>query len=485
MFFLLISPVLYSILLLPRKIKWNKKSIDIIGIAIGIFLCVGSILFLTNNTMRMSYTKWFDISVNDTSTQQSNYYKNGFVTAFALNIGYLNIETPAHYNQNTIQQLKNDYAPAVVAENWKKPDVIVILSESFWDITTLPNTTFSENPLANYNELSQNHPSGTMISSTFGGGTARPEFEVLTGMTTAPMPAGSFPYQQYMHNDTFSFARYFKNMGYDTIGLHTYDNTFYERNKAYPRMGFDEFRGENQLKTQLWWNSGPYLTDKTLIDEIQYELEQPHPEGAFIFGITMENHSLYKNKFKKDDLTIDVKNDNCSTEEINALKNFSKGLSDSDKALKQLYDYVMSREKETVVLWFGDHLPTLGNNFSPYTTTGAIHSSDTENWTEQEIEYMFSTPYIVFSNYDTEKNYIADKKAVSSYLLMPLLLDYINAPETVQSNVLLDLYQNCPVINSKYNLYKPNTNAEKTKTLTDAIWMITYDQLMGKNFINQ
>ncbi len=324
-----------------------------------------------------------------------------------------------------------------------------------------------------------------MISSTFGGGTARPEFEVLTGMTTAPMPAGSFPYQQYMHNDTFSFARYFKNMGYDTIGLHTYDNTFYERNKAYPRMGFDEFRGENQLKTQLWWNSGPYLTDKTLIDEIQYELEQPHPEGAFIFGITMENHSLYKNKFKKDDLTIDVKNDNCSTEEINALKNFSKGLSDSDKALKQLYDYVMSREKETVVLWFGDHLPTLGNNFSPYTTTGAIHSSDTENWTEQEIEYMFSTPYIVFSNYDTEKNYIADKKAVSSYLLMPLLLDYINAPETVQSNVLLDLYQNCPVINSKYNLYKPNTNAEKTKTLTDAIWMITYDQLIGKNFINQ
>ena len=41
------------------------------------------------------------------------------------------------------------------------------------------------------------------------------------------------------------------------------------------------------------------------------------------------------------------------------------------------------------------------------------------------------------------------------------------------------------VINSKYNLYKPNTNAEKTKTLTDAIWMITYDQLMGNNFINQ
>ena len=74
---------------------------------------------------------------------------------------------------------------------------------------------------------------------------------------------------------------------------------------------------------------------------------------------------------------------------INALKNFSKGLSDSDKALKQLYDYVMNREKETVVLWFGDHLPTLGNDFSPYTTTGALQSSTSENWSDAETKYMF------------------------------------------------------------------------------------------------
>lgn len=485
MVLLVIAPVLYSILLLPRKPKWHYKKFGFfipMLFGIGIFVCMG--MFLTNNTMRMSYTKWFDISVNDTSTQQSNYYKNGFLTAFALNIGYLNIETPPHYNQNTIQQLKQQYTPAIVGGEFKNPDVIVILSESFWDVTTLPNTTFSEDPIANYNELSQSYPSGTMISSTFGGGTARPEFEVLTGMTTAPMPVGAFPYQQYMHNDTFSFARYFKNMGYDTIGLHTYDNTFYERNKAYPHMGFDEFRGQDQLKTQLWWNSGPYLTDETLIDEIKYELEQQHDNGVFLFGITMENHSLFQNKFKSQELTIDVQNNDCSIQEINALKNFTKGLSDSDKALKQLYDYVMSREKETVVLWFGDHLPTLGSDFSPYTTTGALHSSNSDDWTEKEVEYMFSTPYIVFANYDTGQDYIADKQAVSSYFLMPLLLKYINAPETVQSNVLLDLYKNCSVINSKYDLYKPNTDPEKTKQLMDAVWLITYDQLMGKNYMN-
>ena len=483
---LLFAPVLYSLLFLPRKTKWYyNKYTFLIPVSLGLCMFVATSTFLTSNTMRMSYTKWFDISVNDTSTQSSNYYKNGFLAAFLLNIGYLNIEMPAHYNQNTIEQLKQKYAPVAVAGDFARPDVIVILSESFWDATTLLNTTFSEDPIKNYRELSQNYPSGTMISSTFGGGTARPEFEVLTGMTTSPMPAGAFPYQQYMQNDVFSFARYFKQMGYDTIGLHTYDKTFYERNKAYPRMGFDEFRGDNQLKTELWWNSGPYLTDETLIDEIEYELEQSHEEGAFIFGITMENHSLYQNKFKKEDLTIDVQNSALSSKEISTLKNFSKGLSDSDKALKQLYDYVMNREKETVVLWFGDHLPTLGNDFSPYTTTGVLHSSESENWSDSEIKYMFSTPYIIFANYDTQQNYIADKQEVSSYLLMPLLLNYINAPETIQSNLLLDLYQTCPVVNGKYHLYEPNMDPQKTKELTDALWLMTYDQLIGKDFMNQ
>ena len=104
--------------------------------------------------------------------------------------------------------------------------------------------------------------------------------------------------------------------------------------------------------------------------------------------------------------------------------------------------------------------------------------------TDAETKYMFSTPYLLFANYDTQKSYVADKQEVSSYLLMPLLLDYIHAPETVQSNLLLDLYQTCPVIHTKYNLYQPNTDPQKTKKLLDALWLVTYDQLMGKDFIN-
>lgn len=52
------------------------------------------------------------------------------------------------------------------------------------------------------------------------------------------------PYQQYLKEKTFSYAQLFKSLGYDTLGVHTYQKTFYERDRAYPLMGYDDFLGE-------------------------------------------------------------------------------------------------------------------------------------------------------------------------------------------------------------------------------------------------
>lgn len=96
-----------------------------------------------------------------------------------------------------------------------------------------------------------------MVSCTLGGGTVRPEFEILTGMTTSMLPSGNVPYQQYVFNNIYSYAREFKNQGYDTIGIHTYQKEFYERDRAYPLLGFDEMLGEYDLHAEQHFNSRP------------------------------------------------------------------------------------------------------------------------------------------------------------------------------------------------------------------------------------
>ena len=412
--------------------------------------------------------------------------ENGFLTAFVLNLSSLSMGDPDNYSERYLEKAFAQYQPDEASgADFQNPDVIVILSESFWDPTTLKNVSFTADPIPNYRRILAENHGGSMVSCTFGGGTVRPEFEILTGMTTSMLPSGNVPYQQYVFNNIYSYAREFKNQGYDTVGIHTYQKEFYERDRAYPLLGFDEMLGEYDLHAEQHFNSGPFLTDESLVEEIMYQLEQPHEKGVFIQGITMENHGLYLNKFDPSEWNIDFTSDALSEEESNLLHNYCKGVSDSDAQLGRLYEYVMKREKPTVVLWYGDHLPTLGNDFGVYASTGTITSTTAANWTEEEKYQMFSTPYVVFSNYDTGHEYRADDTPVSPYLLTALMYDYIGAPETLRSNFLLDLYAHCPVISPYYNLYSEGCDEETRNKYIKLHELLTYDDLMGEQYLTK
>ena len=471
--------VILALLRPEPPLPWKKR---IIGAPV---LLVCLYLFTLNPTIRECYNA-FGLSPKAPGDQTKNYTENGFITGFVLNFSSLNMGDPENYNESYLEKAFAQYQPSETSgEDFQNPDIIVILSESFWDPTVLNGVTYSEDPLKNYRRIAENHPSGNMVSCTFGGGTVRPEFEILTGMTTNMLPSGNVPYQQYVFDDIFSYARQFKNLGYDTIGLHTYQKEFYERNRAYPLLGFDDFLGEYDLHAEHHWNSGPYITDETIVEEIMYQLEQPHETGVFIQAITMENHGLYYDKYDPSDWDIDVYSDSLSEEYSNIIHNYCKGVSDSDAQLGRLYEYVMNREKPTVVLWYGDHLPTLGNDFGPYAAVGNISSTTASEWTTEEKYKMFSTPYVIFSNYDTGREYQAEGNSVSPYLLTALLCDYIGAPETVRTNFLLDLYNVCPVISPYYDLYSEGCDEATRNKYIKLHELLTYDDLMGKQYLTK
>ncbi len=470
-----------AFLLLARPALPHKPKYAIIGTP----LLLGFVyLFLTNATVRGLAEPFLGTAYKEPGNQMEYYQKNGFLAAFGLNFGSLKFSAPAHYNQNYLADAFAPYQPADASDaEFQNPDVIVVLSESFWDPTKLNGVEFSADPLKNYRRIAAEHPSGTMVSCTFGGGTVRPEFEILTGMTTSMLPSGSVPYQQYVFDDIFSYARLFKEQGYDTLGIHTYQKSFYDRERAYPLMGFDDFLGEYDLHAEHHWNSGPYITDETVAEEIIYQLEQPHETGLYLMAISMENHGLYYDKYETYDWDIKVSSDALSERDLNILHNYTKGVSDADKALGVVYDYVMKREKPTVVLWYGDHLPTLGNNFQPYTTAGNLSSDTASEWTEEEKYMMFSTPYVIFSNYDTGQEYRAADMPVSPYFLSPLLCDYIAAPECTRTNFLLDFFEVCPVASPYYHLYASNVDEAQREDYIRLHELMTYDDLMGKRYL--
>ncbi len=481
----LFSTLFYCILLYllaPKiSIKWRFR------VLMSPLFFIGFYLLMTNPTVQRGLTPILGIPSEKTSDQNAFYGKHGFLTAFSLNFGSAqNINIPQNYSKSSIQHDFENYLPQQNSgDTFQNPDIVVVLSEAFWDPTFLNGVTFSDDPLKNYRKIAETNPSGKMISPTFGGGTVRPEFEILTGMSTSALPPGNIPYQQYVKNDIFSYPRVYKNLGYDTIGLHTYQKTFYDRDKAYPLMGFDDFLGEYDLHAEQHWNSGPYITDETIAEEIMYQLDQPHDVGVFVMAITMENHSMYQNKFDESDRVIQVSGNNLTSQQILTLENYAAGVRDSDRALKSIYDYVMSREKPTIVLWYGDHLPTLGDDFDPYLATSTISCPTASQWSEEEKHIMFSTPYLIFTNYDTGRAYLADNQSVSPFLLPALMADYIDAPQCLQTNFLLELYRTCPIMSKYYNFYSPSADKTKREQMRELHELLTYDILIGKNYISE
>lgn len=461
-------------------IKWRFRAL------FSPLFLIGLCLLVTNGSVRQIYTPSLGISSEESSNQSELYANHGFLTAFALNFSSLNMSEPQNYSKSYIQQSFEKYLPDEQSgKTFQNPDIIVVLSEAFWDPTVLNGVTFSADPLENFREIAKSNPSGKMVSPTFGGGTVRPEFEILTGMSTSALPPGNIPYQQYLKGEIFSYPRTYKNLGYDAIGIHTYQKTFYDRDKAYPLMGFDDFLGEYDLHAEQHWNSGPYITDQTIAEEVIYQLDQPHDVGVFVMAITMENHSMYQDKFDEQDREIKVSGESLTPQQVVTLENYAAGVHDSDRALKTIYDFVMNREKPTVLLWYGDHLPTLGDDFDPYITTNTISSATAAEWTEKEKYTMFSTPYLIFANYDTGREYLADQESVSPYLLPALMADYIDAPQCVQTNFLLDLYHTCPIISKYYNFYSPDSDKTNREQMRELHELMTYDMLIGKNYISE
>ena len=407
--------------------------------------------------------KKFGMSFNDSILQSSNYSANGFVNAFTINCFALKVSEPENYSANAVESELLRYEGT---EAKSSPDVIVILSEAFFDARTLNGTEFSKNPLENWDEITSrdNCVSGMMYTTAHGGGTVRTEFEVLTGLTVDYLINGTSPYL-YVTKPLDSYVSNYKNQGYRTIALHSYDGKFYSRNVAYPLLGFDEFITQDDMakRPDCSFRRG-YITDDTFMNTLIDTLENSDSENNFVFGITMENHQKYA-KSDPADIKIEVKNESLSEDILDSLTTYTQGLYYADKALKKLVDYIDSREKETVLLYFGDHLPAMGGYQQVYNESGNVDNRD--GYTTDELECLYSAPYLVYSNYGVDFKTDTDWSDVSTYYLLSLIADKTGTAKTPYMNLLVDKYKTLPYYHARLGIRLEGKNKSFIKLMED------------------
>jgi hypothetical protein len=265
-------------------------------------------------------------------------------------------------------------------------DTVVVQSESFFD----PRRAFNmiePNVLSSFDQACQASVMyGTLTVPAWGANTVRTEFSFLTGIDTAILGVDQFnPYRRLVSSGLPSLARAFKKRGYRTVCIHPYPASFYQRDKIFNLLGFDEFidlksfaqavpHDKSQDKDQ---GQGPYVSDHVLTDKILETLDRQDEQPLFIFAITMENHG----PLHLEQISIAEEQTWLSKplpQDCQELAIYLRHLANADQMIFRLLSrfstplaanqdsIISSHARPVQLLWYGDHVPVLANVYAQF-----------------------------------------------------------------------------------------------------------------------
>lgn len=466
---------------------YMRRYIQNVKIHLGIraLLVVGSIfvLYAYGNFANTFMNKVFQKSGVDFVlwNQNENYASNGFVLGFISNLDTTVMEKPKNYSKENMLQIANDikkqYSGNIGNQKKKeKPNIIFVMSESFWDPTKVTNLSFSEDPVPNLHHYIENFPGGQTISPTFGGNTANVEFEALTSYSMSLLKPGSIPYQQVITNkkEVPSIPTALKKEGYYTSAIHSFGRTFFKRDDVYKVLGFDKFNAEDTMENVDI--DGDYISDLAMSKEIIAELEE-QKQPTFIHAVTMQNHFPFtEGRFGENLIEISgLENEESKGE----LETYTEGLRRSDEALQYLIEQLDNLDRPTLLVFFGDHLPSLGTNKSFYKENGYI----TNEKTPSERLAMAQTPLLMYANFDMPNDNLG---LVSPIHFSNLIFDYAGLNKSLFYQFLSELYKEIPVLRDELKVDKNgeviNDLTKKQNEMLEQYKMLQYDLLVGNQY---
>lgn len=339
------------------------------------------------------------------------YADYGFVYGFSSSVVGVGMDEPEDYSKETIEAIETLVASAseettVTAEN--APNIICVLLESFCDPEEIGFLELSKDAVPTFHFLEENFSTGYLTVPVVGAGTANTEFEILTGMNMQYFGTGEYPYKTILkQTDCESIASNLSKLGYGTHVVHNNTATFYSRNNAFSMMGFDTFTSKELMNITELTPLGSWATDDVLVDETIKALDYTEDQADFIYTITVGAHGDYPTEkvIENPEITVSGTADEATNNQweyyINMLHNVDRFISD-------LINEVNKRDEDTIIVMFGDHLPTMG------LTDADMKSGD-----------IFKTNYITWNNMNLPK----EDADITAYQLLAQITNQVGIHE--------------------------------------------------------
>ena len=174
---------------------------------------------------------------------------------------------------------------------------------------------------------------------------------------------GEYPYKTILKQSDCpsveSIASDLSSIGYGTHVVHNNTATFYSRNNAFSKMGFDTFTSKELMNITEYTPSGSWPTDKVLVNETVKAMDATENQSDFVYTITVGSHGDYPTEkiIENPEITVTGAADEASN---NQWEYYVNMIHNTDNFIANLIDAVNRRGEDTIIVMFGDHLPTMG-----------------------------------------------------------------------------------------------------------------------------
>lgn len=404
---------------------------------IGIIVCGVLYTFVTNIAIdkRVVSTYFGNIAFA--------YEDYGLPYCFSASLFNTGISEPNGYTKKAMAKIDKDgelNQTAASRSSDELPNIIVVQLESYFDVANAEFFTTSEDACPNLHNLYQNYSNGYFKVPSVGAGTANTEFEVLTGMNLRYFGPGEYPYKTYSKkHPTESAATALASLGYGTHALHDNTGNFYSRANVFNNMGFDTFTSKEFMNVLQTTENG-WAKDEILTQHIMEAMDTTKQED-FVFTVSVQGHGNYPE-------TQVIENPKIKVEGIEdeALKNkweyYVNQVYEMDQFVGDLIKAVEERNEPSVVVFYGDHLPTMG-----------LKAEDLKS------RYLYNTNYVIWDNIGLQKQ----DKNIPAYQLMSEVLNRLD----IHSGTVFNYHQ----------------QRKGTKNYLSDLELLQYDILYGKQYV--
>lgn len=392
-------------------------------------------------------------AADNTFILNEKFENNGFL-AFFMQTGSENLsnklEEPEEYQEDSsdlVDQYLAKEVPDLDFDSGIKPNVIEIMSESFADFRAFSDEleelgyTDLDQYYAGLDEAASEGTEGTLIVPTYASYTVRTEFELLFGLPVKSINDPNMPQRMLLERQQPTVPAYYKSWGYSTAYVHPFQSSFYSRKRIYGQFYFDTMIFEDDFTVPVT-TYGEYIDDNVVYNQIESLIDSTD-EPLYVHATTMQNHQPYTDGDSEDEFV-----------------NYLSRLQHSADGLADFLDRLAEVDEPTIVLFVGDHFPSLRGDDGIYSQL---------NITSENCSTLYEQRYILWSNYDLATDSLPEE-AVSTFYAPYLVMELIDAPRDSFIQSMMNEMETEPVYSTNYMPMQE----ENTKLDT-----LTYDRILG------